>query len=55
MKGKKKKVTRTQTVVQPGVAFVSKYGMTFVLDRETGKPLIPVKEVKVPAELGART
>ncbi|MGZ4381774.1 MAG: outer membrane protein assembly factor BamB family protein [Gaiellaceae bacterium] len=48
VKGKTKKVTRFHTVVRPAVAFVSKYGMTFVLDRETGKPLIPVKEVKVP-------
>ncbi len=37
-----KKVTR------PAVAYVNKVGMTFVLDRETGKPLIPVDEVKVP-------
>ena len=35
-------------MVRPAVAFVNKYGMTFVLDRETGKPLIPIKEVKVP-------
>ena len=35
-------------MIRPGVAFVSKYGMTFALDRETGKPLIPIKEVKVP-------
>jgi quinohemoprotein ethanol dehydrogenase len=46
----KKVVTRTRTVVKkrPGVAYVNKYGWTFVLDRETGKPLLPVKEVKVP-------
>lgn len=31
-----------------GVAFVNKVGMTFVLDRLTGKPLIPVDEVPVP-------
>jgi alcohol dehydrogenase (cytochrome c) len=30
------------------VAYVNKVGMTFVLDRLTGKPLIPIKEVKVP-------
>ena len=45
---KGKKVIKFHTVVKPGVAFVSKYGMTFTLDRETGKPLIPIKEVKVP-------
>jgi quinohemoprotein ethanol dehydrogenase len=38
----KKKVSR------PAVAYVNKYGMTFVLDRQTGKPLLPVKETKVP-------
>ena len=52
--GKYKKVTRTKTVTkvvtkkQPGVAFVNKYGWTFVLNRLTGKPLLPIKEVKVP-------
>jgi quinohemoprotein ethanol dehydrogenase len=35
-------------VQRPGAAFVNKYGMTFAIDRQTGKPLIPVKEVKVP-------
>ena len=35
-------------VKRPGVAYVNKVGMTFVLDRETGKPLIPVDEVPVP-------
>ena len=35
-------------VSRPGVAFVNKQGMTFVLDRETGKPLLPIPEVKVP-------
>jgi glucose dehydrogenase len=35
-------------VSRPGVAFVNKYGMTFVLDRATGKPLIPTPETKVP-------
>jgi quinohemoprotein ethanol dehydrogenase len=45
-----KKVTRTRTVTkkQPGVAFVNKYGWTFVLNRLTGKTLLPIKEVKVP-------
>jgi len=33
---------------RPGVAFVNKYGMTFILDRQTGKPLLPIPEVKVP-------
>jgi alcohol dehydrogenase (cytochrome c) len=45
-KVKKKKVTKL--VTRDGVAYVNKVGMTFVLDRKTGKPLIPVKEVKVP-------
>ena len=35
-------------VSRPGVAYVNKYGMTFILDRETGKPLLPIPEVKVP-------
>ena len=35
-------------VKRPAVAYVNKVGMTFVLDRETGKPLIPVDEVPVP-------
>jgi quinohemoprotein ethanol dehydrogenase len=35
-------------VTRPAVAYVNKVGMTFVLDRVTGKPLIPVKEVPVP-------
>lgn len=35
-------------VQRPAVAFVNKIGMTFVIDRETGKPLIPVDEVPVP-------
>ena len=34
-------------VKRPAVAYVNKVGMTFVLDRETGKPLIPVDEVPV--------
>jgi PQQ-dependent dehydrogenase (methanol/ethanol family) len=37
-----------QLVTRPAVAYVNKYGMTFVLDRETGKPLLPIPEVKVP-------
>ena len=32
-------------VTRPAVAYVNKVGMTFVLDRVTGKPLIPVKEI----------
>jgi alcohol dehydrogenase (cytochrome c) len=39
-----KKVTR------PAVSYVNKVGMTFVLDQETGKPLIPVKETPVPQD-----
>ena len=35
-------------VKRPAVAYVNKVGMTFVLDRVTGTPLIPVKEVPVP-------
>jgi PQQ-dependent dehydrogenase (methanol/ethanol family) len=35
-------------VTRPGVAYVNKYGMTFILDRQTGKPLLPIPEVKVP-------
>ena len=34
----------TKKVTRPAVAFVNKYGMTFVLDRVTGKPLLPIKE-----------
>jgi glucose dehydrogenase len=37
-----------KTVTKHGVAYVNKYGMTFVLDRLTGKPLLPIKETKVP-------
>jgi glucose dehydrogenase len=40
-------------VTRPAVAYVNKVGMTFVLDRVTGKPLIPVKETKVPQDKGA--
>ena len=39
-----------RVVTRPAVAYVNKYGMTFVLDRVTGKPLIPVKEVPVPQD-----
>jgi glucose dehydrogenase len=35
-------------VSRPAVSYVNKYGMTFVLDRQTGKPLIPAPETKVP-------
>jgi len=35
-------------VTRPAVAYVNKVGMTFVLDRVTGEPLIPVKETPVP-------
>ena len=37
-------------VTRPAVAYVNKVGMTFVLDRVTGKPLIPVKETTVPQD-----
>jgi len=37
-------------VKRPAVAYVNKVGMTFVLDRVTGKPLIPVKETPVPQD-----
>jgi quinohemoprotein ethanol dehydrogenase len=37
-------------VKHDAVAYVNKVGMTFVLDRGTGKPLIPVKEVPVPQD-----
>lgn len=40
-------------VKRPAVAYVNKVGMTFVLDRVTGKPLIPVKEVPVPQDHAA--
>jgi len=44
----KKKVTKLVPTKRPGVAFVNKYGMNFILDAETGKPLVPIKEVPVP-------
>jgi len=37
-------------VTRPAVAYVNKVGMTFVIDRVTGKPLIPVKETPVPQD-----
>jgi quinohemoprotein ethanol dehydrogenase len=40
-------------VQRPAVAYVNKYGMTFVLDRITGKPLLPIKETKVPVSKAA--
>jgi glucose dehydrogenase len=43
-----KKVTKLVPTKRPGVAFVNKYGMNFILDAETGKPLVPIKEVPVP-------
>jgi len=39
-----------KVVTRPAVAYVNKVGMTFVLDRVTGKPLIPVKETPVPQD-----
>jgi glucose dehydrogenase len=44
----KKTVVVAKKVTRPAVAYVNKYGMTFVLDRLTGKPLLPIKETKVP-------
>ena len=41
-------------VTRPAVAYVNKVGMTFVLDRVTGKPLIPVKETPVPQNKARR-
>jgi quinohemoprotein ethanol dehydrogenase len=35
-------------VTRPALAEITKFGWTWILDRETGKPLVPVKEVKVP-------
>jgi quinohemoprotein ethanol dehydrogenase len=35
-------------VKRPAVAYVNKVGMTWVIDRVTGKPLLPWKEVPVP-------
>ena len=35
-------------VTRPAVAYVSKVGMTWVIDRVTGKPLLPWKETPVP-------
>jgi quinohemoprotein ethanol dehydrogenase len=35
-------------VTRPALAEIAKFGWTWILDRETGKPLTQVKEVKVP-------
>jgi alcohol dehydrogenase (cytochrome c) len=40
-------------VTRPAVSYVNKVGMTFVLDQQTGKPLIPVKETPVPQDHAA--
>ena len=40
-------------VTRPAVAYVNKVGFTWVLDRVTGKPLLPWKETKVPVSTGA--
>ena len=42
-----------KVVTRPAVAYVNKVGMTWVIDRLTGKPLLPWKEVKVPVSTGA--
>jgi len=50
-KYKTKKVTTTTTKneTRPAVAFVNKYGYTFILDEETGKPIgQDIKETPVP-------
>jgi len=39
-----------KTVTRPAVAYVNKVGMTWVMDRETGKPLLPWKETPVPQD-----
>ena len=39
-----------KVVTAPAVAYVNKVGMTFVLNQQTGKPLIPVHEVPVPQD-----
>jgi quinohemoprotein ethanol dehydrogenase len=44
----KKTVTKQVLKTRPAVAYVNKQGMTFILDRETGKPLLPIPEEKVP-------
>jgi quinohemoprotein ethanol dehydrogenase len=44
----RKTVTKQVLKTRPAVAFVNKQGMTFILDRETGKPLLPIPEEKVP-------
>ena len=48
VKVKGKTVKRQVKRTRPAVAYVNKYGMTFILDRETGKPLLPIREEKVP-------
>ncbi len=45
---KTKTVTKNVLKTRPAVAYVNKLGMTFILDRETGKPLLPIPEEKVP-------
>ena len=35
-------------VTRPALAEIAKLGWTWILDRETGKPLTQVKQVKVP-------
>jgi glucose dehydrogenase len=43
-----KKVTKLVSKTIPAVSFVSKYGMTFTMNAETGAPLYKINEVKVP-------
>jgi quinohemoprotein ethanol dehydrogenase len=48
VKGKFKTVSKV--VTRPAVSYVNKVGMTWVLDRVTGKPLLPWKETPVPQD-----
>ena len=48
-KTRKKTVTTEETQTRPATAFVNKYGYTFILDEETGKPIgQDIKETPVP-------
>lgn len=43
---------QTDTGPRPALVQATKSGMIFVLDRENGKPLMPVKEIAVPTDGG---
>src|SRR5207247_6270705 len=46
---RQKTVTTEETQTRPATAFVNKYGYTFILDEETGKPIgQEIKETPVP-------